>query len=146
MSETQKLKQDIAELRQQIAELHEYTEALHHDLVRAHELIAENTLESAKNDAWAYGIYEALKEPLAYLLRGHPDAAKVGEILRIFVRRYEQLERNPDLAEPDEYQEVYEAGKMFYTRCAWAGIWPDVDKQAFVEQAKRRFVRQYGLD
>jgi len=139
MSETQKLKQEVAELRK-------HTDELRLEVVRIRQLISEVSTEGRLNDAWAYGIYEALKEPLAYLLRGHPDAAKVGEILRIFVRRHEQLERNPDLAEPDEYQEVYEAGKMFYTRCAWDGIWPDVDKQAFVEQAKRRFVRQYGLD
>lgn len=95
--EIQKLRQEIAELRQQL----EYT------------------------DDWAGGVQNVLRYVLPLLLRGHPEIAKVRDLLKADSDRYEELELHPERATVDDLPlATYEPAKMLYQQMALLGIWP----------------------
>ncbi|PAT43799.1 hypothetical protein [Vandammella animalimorsus] len=113
------IRQEIAALRQEVAQLRQ-------------ELDAAND--------WACGIHRALVDVLPFLLRGHPEAAKVGKLLKYSADRYEELQEHPDRADRDagESWAGYEAQKSLYRQLALLGVWPGVDPH---EQALEALAR-----
>lgn len=107
MNEIASLRREVAELRQQIDQV----------------------------DDWANGIQQVLVSVLPFLLRGHPEAAKVGKLLRHYAERYEELLAHPERAEDrDDTPEKKEAGKMLYWQLAVLGVWPGVDPASAAQQ------------
>jgi hypothetical protein len=113
---------EIQKLRQEVAELRE-------ELERA--------------DDWSSGVLSALMTILPFLLRDHPRAEQVRDLLKSKADRYEQLERGVDDESQDELSlAAYEPAKMLYHLLALHGVWPGVDPletaKASVERYQRR--------
>lgn len=89
-------------------------------------------------DDWAHGIQTVLALVLPALLRGHPEAGKVQALLQMEDDRYEELQKHPDRAEPNETAAQHEAGKMLHRLLALGGVWPNVDHQQAVRESLRR--------
>ena len=89
---------------------------------------------------WATGVHRALEAVLPFLLRGHPQATQAQAVLASMDRRFEELRRHPDRAEPDERPTLHEPGKMLYRQLALLGVWPDIDPR---EEAQR-VLREHG--
>lgn len=95
--ETELLRREIAQLREQI------------DAV----------------DDWANGLHLVLVQVLPHLLRGHPEAGKVKQLLQASAQRYEELLVHPERAhEPDEKAALLEASKMLYRQLELLNVWP----------------------
>lgn len=111
MNEVESLRQEVAELRQQIDGV----------------------------DDWANGIQQVLVGVLPFLLRGHPEAGKVEELLRNCSDRYDRLLEQPELAESlQDSPEMLEAGKILYWQLAILGVWPGIDSATATQQALAR--------
>jgi hypothetical protein len=82
--------------------------------------------ELKTTDDWATGILLTLEQILPFLLRGHPEIAKIEGLLQSSEQRFEELVAHPERAEDaDETAEKYEAAKMLYRQLALLGVWPD---------------------
>lgn len=111
MNEIESLRQEVAELRRQIDEV----------------------------DDWANGIQRVLVTVLPFLLRGHPDAGKVEDLLRDHSERYDELSEHPERASKDEPAALHEAGKMLYRQLAILGVWPGIDPATAAQQTLDRY-------
>lgn len=99
--EIQKLKQEVAELKTQL----EIT------------------------DDWASGLSELLTMVLPSLLRGHPEAEKVRDLLKKSHDRYVRLQNDPQSRTDDDLPlAALEPAKLLYRRFALLGVWPEVDR------------------
>lgn len=84
--------------------------------------------ELKSTDDWASGVFLTLEQILPFLLRGHPEIAKIEQLLKRSEQRFEELCAYPERAEDgDETAEKYEAAKMLYRQMALLGVWPDKD-------------------
>ena len=82
--------------------------------------------ELKQTDDWATGVFLTLDQLLPFLLRGHPEIAKIERLLKRSERRFEELVEHPERAEDaDETAEKYEAAKMLYRSFQLQGVWPD---------------------
>jgi hypothetical protein len=82
--------------------------------------------ELKTTDDWATGIFLTLEQLLPFLLRGHPELAKIEQLLKHSEQRFEELSQHPERAEDaDETPEKYEASKMLYRQMALLGVWTD---------------------
>lgn len=87
--------------------------------------IAELRAKIEELDDWANGIHMALVDVLPFLLRGHPEAAKVEGLLKASAQRYEELLAHPERAEDaHEKATLYESRKNLYRQLALLGAWP----------------------
>ena len=109
--EIRKLRQEVAALRKQIDE----------------------------TDDWANGIQMSLLQVLPLLLRGHPEAGKVQQMLEQCVARYEELKAHPRRGGKDETPALYESRKMLYRQLASRGVWPGIDADKFVQESVQRY-------
>jgi hypothetical protein len=98
--------------------------------------VAELRRQISATDDWANGIQQALVVVLPFLLRGHPEAGKVGDLLRKSSERYDELIAHPD---KEDAAELHEAGKMLYRQLAILGVWPGVDPAAAAQQTLDRY-------
>jgi hypothetical protein len=93
-------------------------------------------------DAWATSVFYALNQILPVLLRDHPKAEQIQQILQRRDDRYEELLENPERAGEGESAELYEVCKMLNRQMAQLGVWPNVDpseaSQKTLERALRR--------
>lgn len=82
------------------------------------------------NDDFSSGILSALFAILPFLVRDHPDAMKIRDILLASAQRYEELSLNPDaLEELEPNRGVYEAQKMLYGKLAQLGSFGEEERQ-----------------
>ena len=90
-------------------------------------------------DDWAAGVHRVLADVLPFLLRGHPEAAKVHQLLQQAERRYEELSAHPDQSEgPGETADLYEPAKLLNRQLALQGVWPGVDPQQAARESVER--------
>lgn len=95
--------------------------------------------ELKTTDDWATGVFLTLEQILPFLLRGHPEIAKIQQSLKRSEQRFEELIAHPERAEDDdETAEKYEAAKILYQQLALLGVWPDVDPGAAARQTLER--------
>lgn len=95
--------------------------------------------ELKTTDDWATGVFLTLEQILPFLLRGHPEIAKIEQTLKHSEQRFEELCAHPERAEDsDETAEKYEAAKMLYRQLAILGVWPGVDAAEIVQQTLER--------
>jgi len=121
MSETQKLKQEIAELHEQIAGL------------KAHLDVVQRL---------SHGLQATLLQVLPELLREQPNPKRAQELLASSYACYKELRAHPERAEqahPEgppggETRYEYVSSSWLYESCALSGVWPDVDPKKFREQ------------
>lgn len=85
-------------------------------------------------DEWATSVFLLLEQILPFLLRGHPDIAKIQQLLKHSEERFEALEVHPEQAQDGETASRYEAAKIMYRQLALLGVWPDVDPLAAARQ------------
>ncbi|MEC4750034.1 hypothetical protein [Methylomicrobium sp. Wu6] len=84
--------------------------------------------ELKTTDDWATGVFLVLEQILPFLLRGHPEIAKIQQSLKHSEERFEELSAHPERAEDsDETAEKYEAAKILYRQLALLGVWPNSD-------------------
>lgn len=101
--------------------------------------IAELRARIEATDDWAAGVHRVLVDVLPFLLRGHPEAAKVHQLLLQAERRYEELKAHPEQSEgPGETADLYEPSKLLNRQLALQGVWPGVDPQQAAREALDR--------
>jgi hypothetical protein len=76
-----------------------------------------------------------LVDVLPFLLRGHPEADRVRQLLQHRDDHYAALLADPSSAEDGECAAQYEAAKMLNRQLAVLGAWPDVDPVDAARQA-----------
>lgn len=94
--------------------------------------------ELTATDEWANGVQHLLLAVLPFLLRGHPEAGKVRDLLASATARYEELLAHPHRASPGEALGRYEAKKIAYRTLALLGVWPGVDPRQAAGESLRR--------
>lgn len=109
---------EIAALRQEVAQLQAQIDA---------------------TDDWASSVYAVLRLVLPCLLRDHPQAEKVRDLLQSQARRFEDLQAHPELeGEENGKASLLEAGHKLYHQLALLGTWPGVDPQEVARQTLER--------
>ena len=94
-------------------------------------------------DDWAAGVFLLLEQLAPFLLRGHPEIAKIERLLKCSEQRFEELSAHPERAEDsDETAEKYEAANIMYRQLALLGVWPDVDPGETARQALAQYRRR----
>lgn len=104
---------ELAALRQEVVQLRAQVEA---------------------TDDWAQGVHVALTLALQVLMKDHPQAPKLHKMLKVAEERYEDLRRDPSLADEGETAAQFESPKMLNRQLGLLGIWPDVDPHAYAYQ------------
>lgn len=112
------------------------------DLQELRKEIAELRTRLEETDDYAQGVYKLLATVLPFLLQGHPEAEKIGGLLKSAADQHEALLKNPSLAVQGEPTAgTYEPSKMLYQLLALMGVWPGVDPgetaKASIERHRR---------
>lgn len=109
---------EIAALRQEVAQLRAQVEA---------------------TDDWASSVYAVLHLVLPSLLRGHPQAEKVRDLLQSQAHMFEELLAHPQReGEERGKASLREAGHRLYYQLAMLDVWPGVDAKEAVRQTLER--------
>lgn len=112
------INQEIAALRQEVAQLRAQIEV---------------------TDDWASSVYTVLLLVLPSLLRGHPQAEKVRDLLHAQAQGFEELQAHPEHeGELNGKASLREAGKMLYYQLAILNVWPGVDSKEVIRQTLER--------
>ncbi|WP_156816078.1 hypothetical protein [Brachymonas chironomi] len=100
--------------------------------------IAALRAEIDEVDNWASGLLMALVEVLPALLRGHPQAGQVADLLQADAERFEELRKQSRKRRDGETAALYEPRKMLYHLLAIQGVWPNVTAQQAAQNSIRR--------
>lgn len=82
--------------------------------------------ELSKLDDWANGLYLVLNDVLPFLLRTHPNLGReIAPRWQAAAERFDCIDVEGHVPEPDESLELLEARKMLYRMFALLKLWPE---------------------
>lgn len=109
------------------------------EIVALRQELAQLRAQVEATDDWASSVYVALELVLPYLLRDHPQVAKVRNLLQGQARGFEDLQAHPEREGGTHGKaSLHEAGKMLYYQLALLDIWPGVDSKEVIRQTLER--------